>query len=104
MQPRNRRHASPKTAAAAPPAEPEPSLEQLRAELTLKVIRLAGQYQWPACPRRICRRRRACVPAGLQCANPRPAPQITEEERSASMAHFRRALLRRQAELEAEAK
>jgi hypothetical protein len=87
-----------KAKAAAPEeVEPERDVEELRADLTLKVVRLAGRYRWPACPRRQCRRQRFCAAVNYTCANPRPAAPMTPEQQAASMAHLRRALRREMA-------
>jgi hypothetical protein len=100
MPTRTKQHAAPKAASAATQEpQPERDVDEIRAELALRIVRLAGQYQWPACPRRQCRRQRFCAAVNYQCANPRPAPEMTEEKERAVMGHLKRALTRRAAAL-----
>jgi hypothetical protein len=87
-------------ASAAPP----PDQEALRRDLTYKLVAFVNRRQWPACPRRLCRRLHGCVPTDFVCANPRPARVLTPEQQTASMAHLHRALARRAAALRGEAR
>jgi hypothetical protein len=95
------KHSGKQSAAAAAP--PPPDLEEMRKEMTRKLVTLVNRKRWPACPRRACRRQRVCLPVDFACANPRPAPEMTPQQQTASMAHFRRALARRLAALQGEA-
>ncbi len=93
----------PKAKADPAQAAPQPSLEELRYELALRVSRLANQRQWPACPRRACRRSRQCAATDLSCANPRPPRVLTPQEDAFMRARLLRDLRRRLAEIEREA-
>ncbi len=77
--------------------------EELRYDVTQKLVRFAHRNQWPACPRRACRRSRQCAATDLICANPRPPRVLTAEEDAAMRARLLRDLRRRLAEVEREA-
>ncbi len=96
MPPSNKPKAKADSAQAAPPKR---SLEELRYELALRVSRLPNRRQWPACPRRACRRLRQCAATDLSCANPRPPRAMTPEEDAFMRARLLRDLRRRLAEM-----
>lgn len=99
MPPSNKPKAKADPAQAAPP---QPSLDELRYELALRVSRLANKRQWPACPRRACRRLRQCAATDLRCANQRPPRAMTPEEDAFMRARLLRDLRRQLAEIERE--
>jgi hypothetical protein len=51
---------------------------------------------WRRCRRRVCRRRRACVPVGIMCHSPaKPTRELTPDQEASAMVQTKRALERR---------
>jgi len=85
-------------AEAAAPAQRQQSDDEIRYELVRRLVVLLGN--WRACPRRVCRRRRACAPRALDCPSPkRPARVLTPEQEAAEMARLHHTVKRRLAEM-----
>ena len=80
--------------AALPPAK-QPSVEELRYALVRKLVIFSSD--WRYCPRRICKRGRACVPLGLDCgsAERRPRRAVKPEREAIEKAALRRSLQKR---------
>jgi hypothetical protein len=77
-------------------------LDQLRREITRKVVRLLNCRQWPACRLRTCRRQRRCEAPDFACANEVPRREVSPQKAALAMAQFRRMAQRRLAELQGE--
>jgi hypothetical protein len=89
--------AKPKAAAVAP-AEPEPSVDEMRFQLGRKLEIMVSD--WRQCPRRVCKRLRNCAPTNPDCVSPRrPHRVLTPRQQAAAMASLHRAVRRRLAEL-----
>jgi hypothetical protein len=84
----------PRSAAARTPAEPPFDVEAARRALMRKLEMFAAD--WRRCPRRVCRRRRACTPRDIHCFAPRPPERpMTPDQEARMMAALKRELERR---------
>ena len=85
-----------------PPAAAPLSTEELRRSLARKLAIFVSD--WRRCPRRICQRKRECVPQNNDdCLSPRRSARIvTPEREAAELAHFLRAIKRRLAEVQSQ--
>jgi hypothetical protein len=67
------------------------TMAEIRRELTLKLQMMVSD--WRQCRRRVCQRRRGCVPAESGCLSPRqPRRVLTPEQAAVSMAKLYRTL------------
>jgi hypothetical protein len=80
----------------------EPSIEQVRIEITRKIFTLLGMHR--KCREPICRRMRRCAGADLRCQRDFPAPPVSADEQARAIADFYKALQKRAAEIGAEEK
>jgi hypothetical protein len=85
-----------KAAPAAPvlPSAPHPSIEDMRRALMRKLAIFVSD--WRRCPRRLCRRKRACQPDGVYCLSPtESARSVSPEQEARAMGWLKRELERR---------
>jgi hypothetical protein len=90
------RKKTPDAKTAASPQAAEPTEEERRRELARKLEMF--ERDWWRCPRRLCRRKRACGMPEMTCFAPRPPqPPMTPDQEAALRADLMRALERRRA-------
>jgi hypothetical protein len=69
------------------------TVEEIRRELALKLAMIVSD--WRKCRRRVCQRRRGCVPAASGCLSPRePRRVMTPAQAAAERAKLYRTLQR----------